>query len=94
MNKVEICIKKILFYIIFLMAVLIIPTMFVKAESNKKSPKTIESFKIDNTKGECDFTYNLEDAADWMENITGIKKMSKQFLYLNIQLVWKVQLLQ
>ena len=66
--------KKILFYIIFLMAVLIIPTMFVKAESNKKSPKTIESFKIDNTKGECDFTYNLEDAADWMENITGIKK--------------------
>ena len=74
MNKVEICIKKILFYIIFLMAVLIIPTMFVKAESNKKSPKTIESFKIDNTKGECDFTYNLEDAADWMENITGIKK--------------------
>lgn len=56
------------------MAVLIIPTMFVKAESNKKSPKTIESFKIDNTKGECDFTYNLEDAADWMENITGIKK--------------------
>ena len=72
------------------MAVLIIPTMFVKAESNKKSPKTIESFKIDNTKGECDFTYNLEDAADWMENITGIK----QFLYLNIQLVWKVQLLQ
>ena len=26
----------------FLMAVLIIPTMFVKAESNKKSPKTIE----------------------------------------------------
>ena len=50
MNKVEICIKKILFYIIFLMAVLIIPTMFVKAESNKKSPKTIESFKIDNTK--------------------------------------------
>ena len=48
--------------------------MFVKAESNKKSPKTIESFKIDNTKGECDFTYNLEDAADWMENITGIKK--------------------
>ena len=74
MNKVEICIKKILFYIIFLMAVLIIPTMFVKAASNKKSPKTIESFKIDNTKGECDFTYNLEDAADWMENITGIKK--------------------
>ena len=74
MKKVEICIKKILFYIIFLMAVLIIPTMFVKAESNKKSPKTIESFKIDNTKGECDFTYNLEDAADWMENITGIKK--------------------
>ena len=74
MNKVEICIKKVLFYIIFLMAVLIIPTMFVKAESNKKSPKTIESFKIDNTKGECDFTYNLEDAADWMENITGIKK--------------------
>lgn len=69
----KIYIKKILFCV-FLATLIITPTMFVKAQSNVESPKTIESFKVDNTKEECSFTYNLEEATEWMFNITGIKK--------------------
>ena len=69
----KIYIKKILFCV-FLATLIITPTMFVKAQSNVESPKTIESFKVDNTKEECSFTYNLEEATEWMSNITGIKK--------------------
>lgn len=60
-------------YILFA-ALLLSPTIFVKAESNAEPPKTIESFKVDDTKEECSFTYNLEEATEWMSNIIGIKK--------------------
>ena len=73
MKDMKIYIKKILFCV-FLATLIITPTMFVKAQSNVESPKTIESFKVDNTKEECSFTYNLEEATEWMFNITGIKK--------------------
>ena len=73
MKDMKIYIKKILFCV-FLATLIITPTMFVKAQSNVESPKTIESFKVDNTKEECSFTYNLEEATEWMSNITGIKK--------------------
>ena len=73
MKDMRIYIKKILFCV-FLATLIITPTMFVKAQSNVESPKTIESFKVDNTKEECSFTYNLEEATEWMFNITGIKK--------------------
>ena len=73
MKDMKIYIKKILFCV-FLATLIITPTMFVKAQSNVESPKTIESFKVDNTKEKCSFTYNLEEATEWMSNITGIKK--------------------
>ena len=73
MKDMKIYIRKILFCV-FLATLIITPTMFVKAQSNVESPKTIESFKVDNTKEECSFTYNLEEATEWMFNITGIKK--------------------
>ena len=76
MKDMKIYIKKILFCV-FLATLIITPTMFVKAQSNVESPKTIESFKVDNTKEECSFTYNLEEATEWMFNITGIKKNEK-----------------
>ena len=75
----KIYIKKILFCV-FLATLIITPTMFVKAQSNVESPKTIESFKVDNTKEECSFTYNLEEATEWMSNITGIKKNEQTIL--------------
>ena len=59
------------------MIVLMVPSMLIKAEDNKQVPAIIESFKINNTKEECNFTYNLEEATEWMSNITGIKKMGK-----------------
>lgn len=73
MKKILNIAQKTWFYILFA-ALLLSPTIFVKAQSNAEPPKTIESFKIDNTKEECSFTYNLEEATEWMSNITGIKK--------------------
>ena len=74
MKKILNIAQKTWVYILFA-ALLLSPTIFVKAQSNAEPPKTIESFKIDNTKEECSFTYNLEEATEWMSNITGIKKM-------------------
>ena len=73
MKKILNIAQKTWVYILFA-ALLLSPTIFVKAQSNAEPPKTIESFKIDNTKEECSFTYNLEEATEWMSNITGIKK--------------------
>ena len=73
MKDTKIYIEKILFCVFFA-ALIITPTIFVKAQSNVEPPKTIESFKADNTKEEYTFTYNLEEATEWMSNITGIKK--------------------
>ena len=73
MKKILNIAQKTWFYILFA-ALLLSPTIFVKAQSNAEPPKTIESFKIDNTKEECSFTYNLKEATEWMSNITGIKK--------------------
>ena len=73
MKKILNIAQKAWVYILFA-ALLLSPTIFVKAQSNAEPPKTIESFKIDNTKEECSFTYNLEEATEWMSNITGIKK--------------------
>ena len=71
MKDTKIYIEKILFCVFFA-ALIITPTIFVKAQSNVEPPKTIESFKADNTKEEYTFTYNLEEATEWMSNITGI----------------------
>ena len=73
MKKILNIAQKTWVYILFA-ALLLSPTIFVKAQSNAEPPKTRESFKIDNTKEECSFTYNLEEATEWMSNITGIKK--------------------
>lgn len=73
MKKILNIAQKTWFYILFA-ALLLSPTIFVKAESNAEPPKTIESFKVDDTKEECSFTYNLEEATEWMSNIIGIKK--------------------
>ena len=73
MKDTKIYIEKILFFVFFA-ALIITPTIFVKAQSNVESPKTIESFKADNANEECSFTYNLEEATEWLSNITGIKK--------------------
>ena len=73
MKDIKIYIEKILFCVFFA-ALIITPTTFVKAQSNAEPPKTIESFKVDDTKEECSFTYNLEEATEWISNITGIKK--------------------
>ena len=73
MKKILNIAQKTWFYILFA-ALLLSPTIFVKAQSNAEPPKIIESFKIDNTKEECSFTYNLKEATEWMSNITGIKK--------------------
>ena len=73
MEKIKINIGKIWILILF-MIVLMVPSMLIKAEGNKQVPAIIESFKINNTKEECNFTYNLEEATEWMSNITGIKK--------------------
>lgn len=72
-EKIKINIGKIWILILF-MIVLMVPSMLIKAEGNKQVPAIIESFKINNTKEECNFTYNLEEATEWMSNITGIKK--------------------
>ena len=72
-EKIKINIGKIWILILF-MIVLMVPSMLIKAEDNKQVPAIIESFKINNTKEECNFTYNLEEATEWMSNITGIKK--------------------
>ena len=73
MKKILNIAQKTWLYILFA-ALLLSPTIFVKAESNAEPPKTIESFKVDDTKEECSFTYNLEEATEWMSNIIGIKK--------------------
>ena len=72
-EKIKINIGKIWILILF-MIVLMVPSMLIKAEGNKQVPAIIESFKINNTKEEYNFTYNLEEATEWMSNITGIKK--------------------
>ena len=71
-EKIKINIGKIWILILF-MIVLMVPSMLIKAEDNKQVPAIIKSFKINNTKEECNFTYNLEEATEWMSNITGIK---------------------
>ena len=73
MKKILNIAQKTWLYILFA-ALLLSPTIFVKAQSNVESPKTIESFKVDNTNEECSFTYNLEEGTEWMSNIIGIKK--------------------
>ena len=64
-EKIKINIGKIWILILF-MIVLMVPSMLIKAEDNKQVPAIIESFKINNTKEECNFTYNLEEATEWM----------------------------
>lgn len=54
MKKILNIAQKTWVYILFA-ALLLSPTIFVKAQSNAEPPKTIESFKIDNTKEECSF---------------------------------------